>query len=94
MQALTAIHLMHRIGAVVVLLFLGWLGLKLTKVEGLGGLGAAILGALAVQWALGLSNVYWSLPLSVAVAHNGGAAVLLALLVVLNFRARRARLQI
>jgi cytochrome c oxidase assembly protein subunit 15 len=94
MQALTAIHLMHRIGAVVVLAVVGWLGWRVMRTEGLGGLGAAILAVLAAQWALGLSNVYWSLPLPVAVAHNGGAALLLALLVVLNFRARRARLQI
>jgi cytochrome c oxidase assembly protein subunit 15 len=94
MQALTAIHLMHRIGAVVVLVALGWLGHRVMRTEGMRGLGAAILVVLALQWLLGLSNVYWSLPLPVAVAHNGGAALLLGLLVVLNFRAHRARLQI
>jgi heme a synthase len=94
MQALTAIHLGHRIGAIIVLAVIGWLGFRAVRTPGLTTLGAAILAALAVQWALGLSNVYWSLPLWVAVAHTGGAAVLLALLVVLNFRARRARLLI
>lgn len=94
MHALTAIHLMHRIGAVVVLVALGWLGHRVMRTEGMRGLGAAILVVLALQWLLGLSNVYWSLPLPVAVAHNGGAALLLGLFVVLNFRAHRARLQI
>ncbi len=92
MQALTAIHLGHRIGAVVVLLVIGWLGLRTLRTPGLERLGVALLAMLVVQWSLGLSNIWWSLPLAVAVAHTGGAALLIALLVVLNFRARRARL--
>ncbi len=93
-QALTAIHVMHRIGAVLVALYLGWLGWRASRTDGLRPLGLALLTVLAVQFALGLSNVFYSLPLPVAVAHNGGAALLLALMVVLNFRAHRARLQI
>jgi cytochrome c oxidase assembly protein subunit 15 len=57
-------------------------------------IGAAMLALLALQIALGLSNVLLSLPLPVAVAHNGVAALLLASLVVLNFRVSNARLQI
>ena len=49
---------------------------------------------LTLQWLLGLSNVYFSLPIGVAVAHNGGAALLLALTLTLLFRARQARLQV
>ena len=92
--ALTAIHLTHRIGAVLVALYLGWLGWRLREVTGLRSLGMALWGALALQWLLGLSNVYFSLPLPVAVAHNGGAALLLGLVVVLNFKTERARLQV
>jgi heme A synthase len=40
---------------------------------------------------LGLSNVYFSLPIAVSVAHNGGAAVLLGILVTLCLRSARAR---
>ncbi|MFP5407272.1 MAG: COX15/CtaA family protein, partial [Gammaproteobacteria bacterium] len=94
LQALTAIHMAHRLGAVVILVAIGWLGHRVMRTEGLDGLGRAILVVLVLQIALGLSNVNWSLPLPVAVAHNGGAALLLALLVILNFRAYRARLQI
>lgn len=90
-QALTAIHLSHRVGAVLALLVVGWTGLRALRAPGETRLGAALLAALALQWLLGLSNVWFSLPLPVAVAHNGGAAVLLALLVVLHFRAVRAR---
>ena len=52
------------------------------------------MAALVLQWALGLSTVWFSLPIGVAVAHNGGAALLLGLMVALVFRARRARLQV
>jgi cytochrome c oxidase assembly protein subunit 15 len=40
---------------------------------------------LAIQIALGIGNVLLRLPLILAVAHNGLAALLLAMLVVLNF---------
>ena len=94
MQALTAIHLMHRIGAVVIAFYVGWLGWRARKAGGVAGLGAALLAVLTLQWLLGLSNVYFSLPIAVAVAHNGGAALLLALTLTLLFRARQARLQV
>ncbi len=90
MEALTAIHLSHRIGALVVLAVVGWVGLRARRAPGEERLGLALLAMLALQWLLGLSNVWFSLPLPVAVAHNGGAAVLLGLLVVLHFRAVRA----
>ena len=89
-QALTAIHLSHRIGALVVLAVVGWAGWRAWRVPGEARLGLALLAMLALQWLLGLSNIWFSLPLPVAVAHNGGAAVLLGLLVVLHFRAVRA----
>jgi cytochrome c oxidase assembly protein subunit 15 len=47
-----------------------------------------------IQFCLGLSNVWFSLPINVAVAHTGGAALLLALMVVINLRASRAMLQV
>lgn len=94
LEALTGIHLMHRIGAVVALAIVGWAGVRALRSGGERQLGAAILAMLALQWALGLANVVFSLPLGVAVAHNGGAALLIGLLVMLNFRAFRARLRI
>jgi cytochrome c oxidase assembly protein subunit 15 len=53
-------------------------------------LGLALAGGLAAQLVLGISNVVFGLPLPVAVAHNAGAAVLLVVLVVLNFQAHLA----
>lgn len=89
--ARVAIHLTHRFGAVIVTAFL------LALVVGLWRLGsgpargsAAVLGGLLVlQLALGVSNVLFNLPLAVAVAHNGGAAILLLALVTLNYTARQ-----
>lgn len=90
LPALTAIHLSHRIGAVLALLVVGWAGVRSLRTPGEARLGAALLAALVLQWLLGLSSVWLGLPLPLALAHNGGAAVLLALLVVLHFRAVRA----
>lgn len=83
-QALTAIHISHRIGALVTFMYLGWFGSKLLKINSLRFWGGALLGLLLLQVALGICNVIFSLPLLVAVGHNAGAALLLATLVVIN----------
>jgi heme a synthase len=49
---------------------------------------------LVIQLLLGLSNVWFDLPLWVSVLHNGGAAVLMALLVTLNYRVYHAHRRI
>ena len=55
--------------------------------------GAAVLSAaLVLQVLLGIANVVFNLPLGVAVAHNGGAAILLLTLVTLNYLAGEQRL--
>lgn len=83
-QSLTAIHVTHRIGALLVFLYLGWFGSKLLQVQEMRHLGRGLLALLLFQVGLGISNVLFSLPLPVAVAHNAGAALLLATLVVIN----------
>jgi len=89
MTALTAIHWVHRVMALVVFLFLGGLVLRLLRAPGYASLGLVVGGLLLLQVSLGISNVLFSLPLAVAVAHNAGAALLLASLVTLNYRVRR-----
>lgn len=89
LAALTAIHWAHRVMALIVTLYLGWLALRLVRAPGYAGMGLAIGGLLALQVSLGISNVLFSLPLPVAVAHNAGAALLLSSMVVLNYRMRR-----
>ncbi len=85
--ARTAIHFTHRLGAVLVLLVLGWLGMRLLRGEPAERRwGLVLLAALALQWALGIGNVVMGLPLWVAVLHNGGAALLLFIMVNINAR--------
>lgn len=79
----TAIHMAHRIGAVITALFIGLLGLRLILKKDLRMTGIILLLVLSLQILLGISNVLLRLPLPVAVAHNGIAAVLLLTLVTL-----------
>lgn len=88
-DALTAIHWTHRVGAVVVTLYIAGLVVKTLQVHQLR-LIAVILGiVLTLQVVLGISNILTGLNLAVAVGHNAGAALLLVVLVVLNFALSR-----
>lgn len=83
----TAIHFTHRIGALIttcVVLLLAWRLLR----AGLPKLAGLVATALAVQVALGITNVLAHLPLAVAVAHNAGGACLLLTMVAVNYRLR------
>lgn len=84
--ARTAIHLAHRWFALLVFGHLLVVALKLRRSPGLARWGVALGVLLGAQVALGISNVLYGLPLSVAVAHNAGAALLLGLLVTLLAR--------
>lgn len=86
-DARTAIHVSHRLGALVVTCVLLMLSWKLQRC-GLGGLARLVLLALAVQVGLGISNVLLHLPLAIAVAHNAGGALLLLCMVLVNYRIR------
>jgi cytochrome c oxidase assembly protein subunit 15 len=89
-QALIAMHWAHRLGALLVAVAVGRLGLRLLGHPQWRRWGWLLLVLLVVQVALGVANVLASLPLPVAVAHNQGAALLLATLVWLNVAMRRA----
>ena len=84
-EARTAIHMTHRLGAVLVALTLAALALRLWT-NGLRGLAAGLLAALAVQLGIGLANIALHLPVMLAVAHNAGGVVLLLTLVLVNQR--------
>jgi len=92
LAALTAIHWTHRMFALLVFAVVGATGLKVLRAggEGIGATrlkraGASVLFLLILQVSLGVANVALGLPLPLAAAHNAGAALLLASLVVLNF---------
>lgn len=85
-QALVAIHWTHRNFAFVVFAVLGVLAWRLWPLAGVSRLARALAGVLALQFVTGLSNVVFEWPLLLAVAHNGGAAMLAALLVMIGHR--------
>lgn len=86
-----AIQMAHRAVAVLVFVYLLWLALRFLRTPGMRGWGT-LLGLLTlVQVALGIANVKLGLPLHVAVAHNAGAALLLATLVTMLARLREPR---
>jgi len=90
-EKLTAIHWMHRVGALFVVIYLGWLSARIMGVEGLRNIGRVILGLVAFQFILGISNVLIGLPLAGAVLHNAVAMLLLVVLVLLLFRLKKQR---
>jgi cytochrome c oxidase assembly protein subunit 15 len=82
-----AIHFVHRLGAVVAALVLGWLGIaawRKAQTRAVQLAGAAVGVVLAAQLILGPLMVLEGLPLVLATAHNGVAALLLVSVVRLN----------
>ncbi|KMQ72902.1 Heme A synthase [Marinobacter subterrani] len=79
-----AIHITHRLGAMVVLVYFGALLSLMWRRRGNTGLDNAIrlvAAVLAIQILLGLANVLFHIPLAVAVAHNAmGAGMLLSVI--------------
>jgi cytochrome c oxidase assembly protein subunit 15 len=86
--ALTAIHWTHRNFAFVVAAFVAWIAHKALGIEGLRKTGRWLLILIGVQLFTGLATVFLKFPLALAVVHNGGAALLVLLLVMLNYKAR------
>jgi cytochrome c oxidase assembly protein subunit 15 len=86
LEAGTAVHITHRLGAMITLLIVGGFALKLFS---LGSLIArrygVLLGIILVtQISLGLLNIILVLPIPIAVAHNGFAALLLLTLTAIS----------
>ena len=88
-DARVAIHVVHRVGAMVVLAVVGWLAWRVGHRRSARLLG----GVLIAQFALGVANVLLALPLPVAVLHNAGAAALLLVVVAVNHAAWRRPVQ-
>jgi len=84
--ARTAIQLAHRAGAAVVFAFGLVLALLAARRRETRALGLAFGAVLLLQVALGIGNVVLGLPLPVATAHNGVAALLLLALLALLAR--------
>lgn len=74
--ARVTIHWMHRLGALITTLYLLFLIFKMFA-AGWNKFALWLSLVLIAQLSLGISNVVFSLPLPVAVAHNGVAVLLL-----------------
>ncbi|CAN5338849.1 COX15/CtaA family protein [soil metagenome] len=86
--SLTAIHWAHRCFAFFAACAIGWVGFRALGIGGLRSAGRWLLIALAVQIATGVSTIFLEWPLALAVLHNGGAALLVLVLVMVNYKAR------
>ncbi len=90
----TAIHMAHRVGALITLMYVGWLSLHVLRVgfqENLFRYGLLVLVWLAAELALGIMQVQAHLPLVIALAHNAVAALLLLSLITLYHVVRSPR---
>jgi cytochrome c oxidase assembly protein subunit 15 len=85
-QALTAIHWVHRNFAVVVVLVLGLAAWRAWRLPGLHGTARNMVLVLAAQALTGIATVFLDFPLAIAVLHNAGAALLVLLVTVLNYK--------
>ena len=92
-EARVAIHMSHRIGAIVTLLVVGFLSLRLLRDEhdGTRSLGKLVAAVLTVQFLLGLGNIVFQFPVWVATAHNAVGALLLLSMVTVNYFLLTAR---
>ncbi len=87
-DARTAIHMMHRVGAIVT--FISLLSLVLISLQNVNSSirkVAMLVGFfLILQVMLGIANVKLGLPLHIAVSHNGVAALLLVSMTIFIYK--------
>lgn len=91
LESLTAIQWTHRIGAIITLIYLGFLALNSLKYAQLKMLSYMLIAVLIAQISLGIANLLLHLPLVLAVAHNFGAALLVVILVLINSKITGSR---
>ena len=92
-DARTAIHMSHRLGAVITALVIAIIAYRAWSENNraTNRIGLVLFVVLLVQLTLGVCNVLMRLPLPVAVAHNGVAALLLLTLVALLHQSCKPR---
>jgi cytochrome c oxidase assembly protein subunit 15 len=86
--ALVAIHWVHRNFAIVVTLVLGLVAWRASRQPALRGTGGLIALVLLAQLLTGVATVFFDFPLAIAVLHNAGAALLVLLVTMLNYKVR------
>jgi cytochrome c oxidase assembly protein subunit 15 len=87
-SALTAIHWVHRNAGILVALVAGYAAWRAWDHDVLHKIARNIALTLVAQIVTGVATIYLSLPLTIAVLHNAGAALLVVLLTMLNYKAK------
>lgn len=85
-SALTAIHWVHRNFAVVLVLVLGYTAWRARTLPGLRKTARNLALVLVAQALTGIATVFLDFPLAIAVLHNAGAAALVLLVTMLNYK--------
>jgi len=85
-ERLTAIHWIHRVGALIVLVYLSWLSFRVKAMPSLKHIGNAVLLLVIFQCLIGVSNIALRLPIMGAVMHNAVAMLLVFVLLFLSFK--------
>lgn len=83
-DARAAVQMTHRAGAVVVLMLIATMIWRLGRAGWSRGSLMLVGGLVVLQVALGVANIIYAVPIPLAMAHHGGAVVLLLSLVWLS----------
>lgn len=86
--ALVAIHWVHRSFAIVVIAVVGLLVWRARRHAYLAKHATWLAIVLVVQLLTGIATVYLDFPLAIAVMHNAGAALLVLVVTMLNYRVK------
>jgi cytochrome c oxidase assembly protein subunit 15 len=76
----------HRNFAAVVVLVLGLTAWRAWRLPGLHGTARNIALVLLAQVLTGVATVFFNFPLAIAVLHNAGAALLVLLVTMINYK--------
>jgi cytochrome c oxidase assembly protein subunit 15 len=87
-SALVAIHWVHRNFAIIVTLVLGLAAWRASRQPALRRTGGLIALVLLAQLFTGVATVFFDFPLAIAVLHNAGAALLVLLVTMLNYKVK------
>ncbi len=86
LEALHAIQWVHRVGAIILSIYLVLMAIGLSAHKELVFYRNLLVIVLFLQFVIGIANLLLHLPLALATAHNLGAALLVIILVIINSR--------
>lgn len=86
LEALHAIQWVHRVGAIVLLVYLLFVAYILRVNQGFNMWRNVLILVISLQFIIGIANLLLHLPIVLATLHNLGAALLVVILVGINSR--------